>query len=75
MPKSDEFFEPYAVAAFNAYSVEAGGLTYDKKPIPPWEQIGAPVQANWLAAVKAVFLLLDVRDVETQQSFLSDEGT
>lgn len=45
--------EAAAKAAFAAYNEQAGGLTWDGKPIPPWEQTGPRVQANWWAAVVA----------------------
>lgn len=38
---------------FAAYNEQAGGLTWDGKPIPPWESTGPKVQANWRAAARA----------------------
>lgn len=35
---------------FKAYSRNSDGVTYDKKPIPPWESLGASVQEHWCAA-------------------------
>lgn len=43
-----------AHAAFNAYNQRAGGLTYDGKPIPPWEDVGPKVRNRWRAAIAAV---------------------
>jgi hypothetical protein len=37
---------------FAAYNEQAGGLTWDGKPIPPWESTGPKVQANWRAAAR-----------------------
>jgi NTP pyrophosphatase (non-canonical NTP hydrolase) len=39
--------------AFEAYNESKGGLTWDGKPIPPWEAIGEAVQTAWQAAADA----------------------
>ena len=41
-----------ARAMFAAYNRAAGGKTWDGKPIPPWEDTGDRVQANWIAAAR-----------------------
>lgn len=46
-----------ARAAFEAYGASTGGLTYDKKPIPPFDVIREKtphVAAAWEAAANAV---------------------
>lgn len=45
--------ETLARQMFDAYNDQAGGLTYDGKPIPPFVAVGPKVQANWIAAAKA----------------------
>lgn len=40
--------------AWAAYSVQAGGVSFDGKPLPSWEELGPNRQACWLAAVAAV---------------------
>jgi len=43
--------------AFEAYNESKGGLTYDGKPIPPWDTLHgdkAAVQLAWEAAAQAV---------------------
>lgn len=40
--------------AFEAYADSKGGVTWDGKPIPPWEETGKDVQAAWEAAALAV---------------------
>lgn len=40
--------------AFDAYSASKGGVTYDNKPIPPWENVGPDVQKGWIVAALAV---------------------
>jgi len=44
--------EALAQRMFAAYNAAAGGLTWDGKPIPPWESTGPKVQANWRAAAR-----------------------
>lgn len=38
---------------FDAYNKRAGGKTWDEKDIPPFDQVGDRVQANWIAAAEA----------------------
>ncbi len=40
--------------AFEAYSKQVGGKTYDNKPIPQWENLSPEVQRGWEAAAQAV---------------------
>lgn len=44
--------EALAREMFDAYNQAAGGLTWDGKPIPPWDATGPKVQANWRAAAQ-----------------------
>ena len=48
-------FDYLAELAFKAYNDQAGGKTWDGKDIPPFAEVGEKVQANWRAAVKAVW--------------------
>jgi len=43
-----------AQRAWAAYCSQAGGVTFDGKPLPTWEELGEERQACWLAAVSAV---------------------
>jgi hypothetical protein len=45
--------ETLARLLFDAYNAQAGGLTWDGKPIPPFVAVGPKVQANWIAAAQA----------------------
>lgn len=45
--------EARAKAAFEAYSAEVGGKTWDGKPIPTWEALTDQVRAGWVAAATA----------------------
>ena len=39
---------------FEAYNLSAGGLTYDNKPIPTWQNLTQKVRDNWIAGAIAV---------------------
>lgn len=45
--------------AFKAYNKSTGGLTWDKKPIPPWAEIPDGVKAAWETAANAVIDFYD----------------
>lgn len=40
--------------AYAAYCHQAGGQTYDGKPLPAWEELGENRQACWAAAAQAL---------------------
>lgn len=42
-----------ARVAFEAYNDERGGLTWDGKPIPGWDDVGDEIRAAWMASVAA----------------------
>ena len=44
-----------AIRAYAAYCVQAGGLTFDGKPLPTFEELGEARQARWIAAVDSVW--------------------
>lgn len=37
-----------------AYAAQAGGKTFDDKPLPTWDELGADRQACWRAALQAI---------------------
>ena len=43
-----------AAKAYAAYCAQAGGLTFDGKPLPTFEELGEARQARWIAAVDSV---------------------
>ena len=43
-----------AAKAYAAYCVQAGGLTFDGKPLPTFEELGEARHACWIAAVDAI---------------------
>lgn len=45
-------FEQLAESAYAAYCKQAGGKTFDGKPLPTFAELGAERQACWVAAVK-----------------------
>lgn len=38
---------------WEAYSERAGGVTYDGKPLPTWDELGTERQLCWAAAAMA----------------------
>ena len=40
-----------ARASFDAYNDSVGGLTWDGKPIPPWESLTPRIRRAWCAAI------------------------
>lgn len=64
--KPDEYFIPYAEAAFNAYDDAVPSPSLGLSPEVDLWAVTTPAQrACWIAAVKAVFKLLDVVDADT----------
>jgi hypothetical protein len=45
-------FEQIAASMYHAYCKQAGGKTFDGKPLPTWSEIGAERQSCWVAAAK-----------------------
>ncbi len=43
-----------AVTAYSAYCQQAGGKTFDGKPLPTFEELGEDRQQCWFAATAAV---------------------
>lgn len=57
MSNMEEYRRQYharmAERMYDAYNKEAGGKTWDGKPIPPWSDAGARVRNGWIAAAIA----------------------
>ena len=51
-------FSQLARVMYAAYNLQAGGKTFDGKPLPTWKELGADRQGCWLAAAKAAALEL-----------------
>lgn len=47
-------FEQLAESAYNAYRKQAGGETFDGKPLPAYEDLGSDRRACWVEAVRQV---------------------
>jgi hypothetical protein len=45
-------FEQLARSGYDAYCKQAGGKTFDGKPLPTFEQLGPERQACWIAVAK-----------------------
>ena len=62
---------------FDAYAKSKGGLTYDKKPIPRWEEVGSEVQTGWIEgalAVKAALGAAASDGAEGKQAYARSPG-
>jgi hypothetical protein len=42
-----------AIIMWDAYAEQAGGKTFDGKPLPSWDELGEERQACWVAAAAA----------------------
>lgn len=47
-------FPQLAASAYAAYCKQAGGKTFDGKPLPAYEDLGSDRRACWVAAVQQV---------------------
>jgi len=47
-------FEQLARSAYEAYCKKAGGVTFDGKPLPTYDQLGHDRQQCWVAAATQV---------------------
>lgn len=52
--------EELAEAGYKAYGAEAEWKTWDGKAMPPWEAVGAVVQARWKAAAREIVFLVSL---------------
>lgn len=54
-----------AKIGFEAYAVQAEGLTHDGKPIPKWEDLSDQTRDCWLQNAKAISVAL-VQDIDRE---------
>ena len=52
-----------AEVAYQAYCKQAGGVTFDGKPLPTYAELGSNRQECWEAAVSAVEVVI-MSDIE-----------
>jgi hypothetical protein len=45
--------ESIAKIMWDAYAIQAGGKTFDGKPLPTWVELGEERQSCWIAAATA----------------------
>jgi transcriptional regulator of met regulon len=48
-------FDQLAKIAYDAYCKQAGGKTFDGKPLPTFDELGAERQSCWIAAAKQLW--------------------
>jgi hypothetical protein len=62
---------------WDAYAIQAGGKTFDGKPLPTWDELGEERQACWVAAASvtadriekleaALRILANITDCDTE---------
>lgn len=51
--------ERLAKTGFEAYSHNAGGRTFDGRPIPTWDELGEIVREHWRVAARKMWELLE----------------
>jgi hypothetical protein len=44
---------------WGAYSIRAGGKTFDGKPLPNWDELGEDRQACWIAAAEVPYARIE----------------
>lgn len=47
-------FEQLARSGYAAYCKQAGGVTFDGKPLPTYDQLGLERQLCWVAAARQI---------------------
>lgn len=65
----DFTIEELGQIAFEAYGKSTGGLTWDKKPIPAWDELPDHVRQAWMAAADAVHAALRGEESGENQEF------
>lgn len=68
--KDDTFFMDYAHSAYTEWARVTNSYDYFDQPITKWEDLSDGSRQAWVAAIKNVFLKLNVRDAETGELFV-----
>ena len=55
MDSHQEYMSKLGRINFEAYNKRAGGLTWDRKPIPTWGNLTEEVRQNWIAGATEVY--------------------
>ena len=58
---------------WDAYAKQAGGVTFDGKPLPTWDELGDERQACWKAAAATLLRVLKQLDNDIELAIMSDD--
>ena len=58
---------------WDAYAKQAGGVTFDGKPLPTWDELGEERQACWKAAAATLLRVLKQLDNDIESAIMSDD--
>ena len=58
---------------WDAYAKQAGGVTFDGKPLPTWDELGEERQACWKAAAATLLRVLKQLDNDIELAIMSDD--
>lgn len=65
-------YSSIALAMYRAYCKQAGGNTFDGKPLPSYAELGADRQACWLAVAREACWLAAAREPVAQVAAMRD---
>ena len=58
---------------WDAYAKQAGGVTFDGKHLPTWDELGEERQACWKAAAATLLRVLKQLDNDIELAIMSDD--
>ena len=58
---------------WDAYAKQAGGVTFDGKPLPTWDELGKERQACWKAAAATLLRVLEQVHNDIELAVMSDD--
>lgn len=70
--KSDSYFEVYAEHAYEAYQQIIKEAGYKGLPTDEWKHVSITIHQAWIAAVRKVFEVLHVRDMDTGELYATE---
>ena len=53
--KHKEYMSKLGRINFEGYNKRAKGLTWDKRPIPAWENLTEEIRQNWISGAEEVY--------------------
>jgi hypothetical protein len=53
---------------WDAYAIQAGGKTFDGKPLPTWDELGEDRQSCWVAAASVTASRIEMLEAALQRA-------